>query len=200
MPHRLIHMSEFMTGIFLAVNAGATYLLMAATSQTQEEALRWSLLPLMGALIAAAVCYLFNKDREAARIVVGRTTFALVGGVLLPRLASFSSYFSEIVTDPIIVIALGFMASGACYFVSKPAVDRWSKRSQSIADDIIDGAMDAAKNKLKSMGLTTPQSILDRWPVPPLPGSPDHELYQSSLAAEIARMQELAKLSQSNLP
>jgi len=201
MPHRLVHIQEALLAVILAVHAGSTHLLMAAASQSEAEALRWSLLPLMGALIASATAFLLNRDREVGRIVAGRTIFALVGGVSVPKFASLiHPSLADVITDPLILVLFGIMAALPCYFLAKPIIERLGKQAPSTADDLIDGAMHAATNRLKNIGFVAPPSVASKWPVPPVPGSPDYQTYLVMLKEENERMAAVSKQTPIDLP
>lgn len=195
MPHRLAHIQEMVITLLGVVYSGVNYIVLATASQTEAEALRWSLLPLLGGLLACGGAFLLSQDREQNRIVVGRTIFALVACVISCKVASLipiSDALSSIITDPLILVGIGFTAGVIWYFLSKPIVVRLAKQAPATADDLIDNALKLTADHLKGMGLRTP-SIIQRWPVPPEPDSPDYQDYQALLQAELARMAAEAK-------
>lgn len=139
----MTHFAEPLLAGILAIVAIASKLLFLAVATGTEkiDAMQWSLLPLIGALLASGGAFMLNAKPEDRRTVAGRAIFACVFGVTMPKLLSIMHpWLQEATVDPILVILFGFLSGLIGYILSRPLVTRLFQRAPRMADEQIDAA------------------------------------------------------------
>lgn len=127
--------SEAATAMFLAIQQMAAFLILSQVAPESSEIMQWTLLPMIGATLAATGAFCFNTQLEVRKIVVGRCLFALVVGILGPRLMSmFHPWLKSLLVDPLILVGAGFIHGFAAYLMSWPFVRKAYERAPVIAD------------------------------------------------------------------
>lgn len=160
MPHRLPTFIDAAVAFVAAVSAlCAKIVMLAATHAVVEDAeerldiLMATMLPLIGALAAALVCYLFSTrtNPEARAVIGGRAIVAGFGGVVIPRILFMLNPHpgaSALFLDPIILMGMGFMAGWATYIMAYPFFASAQRRAPRIAEQQMD-RINAAINQEK---------------------------------------------------
>lgn len=127
--------SEAASAMFLAVQQMAAFLILSQVAPESAEIMQWTLLPMIGATLAATGAFCFNTQLEVRKIVVGRCLFAIVVGILGPRLMSMSHpWLKSLLVDPLILVGAGFIHGFAAYLMSWPFVRKAYERAPAIAD------------------------------------------------------------------
>lgn len=128
-------LAEAATTTAVAVQTIVASLLLSQLPPESAELMMWTLLPMIGATLAAGGAFCFNTQPEVRKIVVGRCLFALVIGVLGPRLMSMSHpWLKSILVDPLILVGAGFVHGFAAYLMSWPFVRKAYERAPAMAD------------------------------------------------------------------
>jgi hypothetical protein len=133
--------------------AAASLILIAATTTpfTDDAAVAaayWSLLPIVGALGAAFMAFLLNRVSENRPAVAGRVVGAMMAGVGLPRLLTFTHPWVKTLTmDPIILIMLGFICGLFGYAGARALVDRFFKLAPGVVNKQVDQLADVVAKK-----------------------------------------------------
>ncbi len=172
MPHRLPTFIDAAVAFVAAVSAlCAKIVTLAATHAAAEDVeerivqpaiqgdlarldiLMATMLPLIGALAAALVCYLFSTrtNPEARAVIGGRAIVAGFGGVVIPRLLFMLNPHpgtSALFLDPIILMGMGFVAGWATYIMAYPFFASAQRRAPRIAEQQMD-RINAAINQEK---------------------------------------------------
>lgn len=148
--------SEAATTMFLAVQQMAAFLILSQVAPESAEIMQWTLLPMIGATLAAGGAFCFNTQPEVRKIVVGRCLFALVIGILGPRLMSMSHpWLKGLLVDPLILVGAGFIHGFAAYLMSWPFVRRAYERAPAIADKQMQAVEKEIDRRIKQNNPTT---------------------------------------------
>jgi hypothetical protein len=148
--------SEAATAMFLAVQQMAAFLVLSQVAPESAEIMQWTLLPMIGATLAATGAFCFNTQLEVRKIVVGRCLFALVVGILGPRLMSMSHpWLKSLLVDPLILVGAGFIHGFAAYLMSWPFVRKAYERAPVIADKQMQAVEKEIDRRIKQNNPTT---------------------------------------------
>jgi len=129
---------EAVTVTLAAVQTATTAFLMAVVPPEQVELMSWTLLPMVGATIASGGAFCLNTQTELRRYVIGRCLFALVVGVVGPRLTSMiHPWVSGMMVDPILKVGAGFVFGFVGYVVSWPFVKKFYDRAPNTAAELV---------------------------------------------------------------
>lgn len=153
MPHRICAFTEAVLAVISTVIVLASKLLLTAREAVsvaddgdgpaRMDALQWSLLPLIGGLLASGGAFLLNSEPERRKVVAGRAIFGCVASVAVPKLLSKVHPTVETMTvDPILVLFFGFVCGILGYVFSRAAVSRLFERAPKIAEEQVDAALD----------------------------------------------------------
>lgn len=136
MPHT--YLAEAITTITLVIQSAITAFMLAYAPASRLELLEWTLLPMLGATIAAGGAFCLNTQQEVRRIVIGRCAFALMMGVVGPRLMSMlHPWITEALADPLLKVGAGFLHGFIAYILSWPLVKSSYNRAAPIAEQLI---------------------------------------------------------------
>lgn len=136
MPHT--YLAEAITTITLVIQSAITAFMLAYAPASRLELLEWTLLPMLGATIAAGGAFCLNTQQEVRRIVIGRCAFALMMGVVGPRLMSMMHpWITEALADPLLKVGAGFLHGFIAYILSWPLVKSSYNRAAPIAEQLI---------------------------------------------------------------
>jgi hypothetical protein len=142
--------------MFLAVQQMAAFLVLSQVAPESAEIMQWTLLPMIGATLAATGAFCFNTQLEVRKIVVGRCLFALVVGILGPRLMSMSHpWLKSLLVDPLILVGAGFIHGFAAYLMSWPFVRKAYERAPVIADKQMQAVEKEIDRRIKQNNPTT---------------------------------------------
>lgn len=129
----------------------ASFILVAATVELQQADVHispvyWSLMPVLGAVLASGMAFLLNSVEEGPRAVAGRFIGALVTGVGIPRILTYMHpWLKEVALDPILLIVGGFFCGLMGYAAAKFTVEKFFKD----APRLVNSQMDRLKNHLE---------------------------------------------------
>ena len=136
MPHS--YLAEAITTITLVIQSAITAFMLAYAPASRLELLEWTLLPMLGATIAAGGAFCLNTQQEVRRIVIGRCAFALMVGVVGPRLMSMMHpWITEALADPLLKVGAGFLHGFIAYILSWPLVKSSYTRAAPIAEQLV---------------------------------------------------------------
>jgi len=136
MPHT--YLAEAITTITLVIQSAITAFMLAYAPASRLELLEWTLLPMLGATIAAGGAFCLNTQQEVRRIVIGRCAFALMMGVVGPRLMSMMHpWITAALADPLLKVGAGFLHGFIAYILSWPLVKSSYNRAAPIAEQLI---------------------------------------------------------------
>jgi len=128
-------LDEVMTATTLAVQTIVAGIVLAVAPPDRVELMTWTLLPMIGATLASGGAFCFNTQPEVRRIVVGRCLFALVVGVLGPRVLSMvHPWLRDMMIDPLLLVGAGFFHGFVGYLMSWPFVRRAYERAPAVAE------------------------------------------------------------------
>lgn len=128
-------LAEVTTATIAAMQIMVASFLLAVLPPESAEVMMWTLLPMIGATLASGGCFCFNLQAEVRKIVVGRCLFALVIGVLGPRVMSMMHpWIKDIMVDPLLLVGAGFINGFVGYLMSWPFVRRAYERAPVVAD------------------------------------------------------------------
>lgn len=131
----MTHTSEFISASILAVQGIATAILLALVPMDKLEMVYWTLFPLLGTTIISCGAYCLNTQQEVRRIVIGRCCFAIIVGVVGPRVMSMvHPWLREVMIDPLLLVGAGAAHGFVGYLISWPFVRRAYERAPAIAD------------------------------------------------------------------
>lgn len=127
-----------------AVISAANWILLAdAASADERYALKWTLLPMIGAVFACIAALFLNPQTERRRTVFGRTIVGMICGITVPKVASICSQtLKDVWLEPLVVILAAFLITVLAYALSRPIVEKVFRQSSSMADNLIDEARD----------------------------------------------------------
>lgn len=132
------YLAEAVTTITLIVQSTVTAFLLAYAPASRLELLEWTLLPMLGATIAAGGAFCLNTQQEVRRIVIGRCAFALMMGLVGPRLMSMlHPWITDALADPLLKVGAGFLHGFIAYILSWPLVKSSYNRAAPIAEQLI---------------------------------------------------------------
>lgn len=127
-------LSEVACGVLVTVQTLAAGVLLAVLPPDRTELILWTLLPMIGATLAASGAFCFNTASEVRKIVVGRCLFALVIGIIGPRILSMvHPWLRDIMIDPLLLVGAGFVHGFLGYLLSWPFVRRAYERAPAVA-------------------------------------------------------------------
>ncbi len=132
------YLAEAVTAITLIVQSAITAFLLAYAPESRVELLEWTLLPMLGATIAAGGAFCLNTQQEVRRIVICRCAFALMMGVVGPRLTSMlHPWITDALADPLLKVGAGFLHGFIAYILSWPLVKSSYNRAAPIAEQLV---------------------------------------------------------------
>ena len=130
--------AEVATATLVMVQTTVAAFLATVLPAEQADLMVWTLLPLIGATLAAGGAFCLNTQQEVRKIVVGRCLFAIVVGVILPRLMSMvHPSIREIMTDPLLKVGAGFFWGFLGYVMSWPVVRKSYERAPAAAAQMV---------------------------------------------------------------
>ncbi len=185
-PHRFIcqfthpfEVTDMVASLFNIL--AATTLFIAATIPYETDsamaAAMWSLMPMVGALLASTMAFMFNRVSENRREVAGRVIGALVVGIVLPRALTYVHPIIKTVSlDPILLVGLGFAFGLLGYAGGAALVAKYFKEAPSIVDRQMDRLAEAVSQKVvrktaenidtipvvEAVAETTAQKVVDK--------------------------------------
>lgn len=137
MPHHPF-LGEAVTVITLIVQSTVAAFLLAYAPESRMELLEWTLLPMIGATLAAGGAFCLNTQAEVRKVVIGRCFFALIVGVIGPRLLSLvHPSLASILSDPILKVGAGFAHGFLGYILSWPSAKGFYDRATPIAEQLV---------------------------------------------------------------
>lgn len=120
---------------------------MVREAVTRYDMVSWTLLPLVGALVACGGCVILAPPptkREAA----GRSIFGIFFAVCITQIAQNISWISDSIRVPGAKLLFGCLTALAVYGISKPFVVRWIRRSDRLGENLADGGAKYIENKI----------------------------------------------------
>lgn len=142
------YLAEAVTTITLIVQSTVTAFLLAYAPESRVELLEWTLLPLIGATLAAGGAFCLNTQVEVRKVVVGRCLFALIVGIIGPRLLSMlHPTLTDILSDPLLKVGAGFAHGFLGYILSWPFTKGFYEHAAPIADQLVKNAEDRIVNR-----------------------------------------------------
>jgi hypothetical protein len=129
--HSLIELAA--AGMAVTVSAGA------AAVMSPDDASKFAAFTAMGASLAVltCICYRFGKDSVAS--AGGKSVFAVVMGVSLPRLVQFIwPAFASFVTDPLALGFTGFTSGVLGYLLGFALLKAIDGRAENLSDKALD--------------------------------------------------------------
>lgn len=131
-------LAEVAAATLVTVQSTVAAFLLLYVPASRVELMEWTLLPMIGATIAAGGAFCLNTQQEVRRIVIGRCLLALMIGVVGPRLMSMvHPWVSEILSDPLLKVGAGFACGGTGYIISQPLFKRAYDRAAPIAEQLV---------------------------------------------------------------
>lgn len=136
--HHMMHhhpmLAEVVAAILTAVQGAVAAFMLAVLPASEAELASWTLLPLIGATLAAGGAFCLNTQQEVRKIVVGRCLFAVVVGVIVPRLFSMMHpWVAEVLGDTLLKVGAGFVFGFGGYVLSWPFVKKAYERAPAVA-------------------------------------------------------------------
>ena len=119
----------------------AAFIIIATTVELQSEgehmvAVYWSLMPMLGAIVASGMAFLLNRIDEGPKVIAGRFIMALVTGIGLPRILTYiHPWLKDLSLDPILLVLGGFFCGLMGYAAAKYTVDKFFKDAPGLVDD-----------------------------------------------------------------
>jgi hypothetical protein len=142
------YLGEAITTITLIIQSAATAFMLSYAPPSRLELLEWTLLPMIGATLAAGGAFCLNTQTEVRKVVIGRCLFALIVGVIGPRLLSMlHPAIAEILSDPLLKVGAGFAHGFLGYILSWPFAKGFYDRATPIADQLVKNAEDRIVNR-----------------------------------------------------
>lgn len=132
----------------------ASRMMLALVPESEIDLYRWTLLPIIGSVLATIGAFCFNTEIEVRKIIVGRCTFAFICGVITPRLVFLASPWDGVRTwliDPLLLIGAGIIFAFAGYILSYPFARQAYRRAPFIAAQ----KMKEIERKMKAESDTT---------------------------------------------
>lgn len=148
--------AEIVTSTVVTVQTIITTFLLATLPPETAEVMAWTLIPMIGATLAAGGAFCFNSQPEVRRIVIGRCLFAIVIGVLGPRILSMVHPWLKVaMIDPLILVGAGFINGFVGYLMSWPFVRKAYERAPAVADRQMQAIENAIDRRIKQNNPTT---------------------------------------------
>lgn len=149
MDNRLTFAHELLIGLLWLIGVAATKLYLQAANffilaqtnspklvqaSTEYDYMRWLLLPLIGAAVAAGICLAFS-NQEQKRDAPGRAMSGIFIGTLSVQLLAQMPYMDRWIIHPHALVLIGFVVSLLIYGFSQPFVRKYMDRtSHNLAD------------------------------------------------------------------
>ncbi|MGV3659798.1 MAG: hypothetical protein ACO1TE_06430 [Prosthecobacter sp.] len=134
MTHSHPMLDEVASLTLLAIQTAATSFLLAVLPADEAELMSWTLLPMIGATLAAGGAFCLNTQQEVRKIVVGRCLFTIVVGVVGPRMLSMMHpWMAGLMADPLLKVGAGFALGFCGYVLSWPFVKKAYERAPLLA-------------------------------------------------------------------
>jgi hypothetical protein len=90
-------------------------------------------------MIASGMAFALNRTAEKPKNVIGRAMGAMVAGVGIPRLLTYSHpWLKELLLDDVLLILGGFTCGLIGYAIAAPLVDKLFKKSPELANRMLD--------------------------------------------------------------
>lgn len=122
----------------VTVVAAVTQIVLGTVSDPEGE-LRLLLLPLLGAVLSSGGVIMLNPKPETRRIVIGRSIFALLAGVLAPQIVALvHPSLASVAVKPAVLVLLGALFAVLGYVLSKPFCKHLYARAEGIAQRGVD--------------------------------------------------------------
>lgn len=137
MHHRVPLITEALLASMATIIAASARVIMAMIPEGEVDLYRWTLLPLIGSVLATIGAFCFNTEPEVRKIVVGRCTIAFVAGVIGPRLIYVLSPWDGIrswLVDPLLLVGMGCLFAFVGYILSYPFTRAAYRRAPFIAE------------------------------------------------------------------
>lgn len=148
--------AEIVTSIVVTVQTIIATFLLATLPPETAEVMAWTLIPMIGATLAAGGAFCFNSQPEVRRIVIGRCLFAIVIGVLGPRILSMVHPWLKVaMIDPLILVGAGFIHGFVGYLMSWPFVRKAYERAPAVADRQMQAIENEIDRRIKQNNPTT---------------------------------------------
>lgn len=142
-------LAEVVTATIVVIQSAVAAFMMAVIPADQVELMSWTLLPLVGATLAAGGAFCLNTQTEVRRIVVGRCLFAIVVGVVGPRLMSMvHPFMRDMMADPLLKVGAGFAHGFIGYVMSWPVVRKSYERAPAVSDQLVKTVEDRMVEKI----------------------------------------------------
>lgn len=138
------HIPHALDSLILAVTtiaAAASTVALAETPQTSVERMDVMLLmlPLVGALICTAGCWLMNPAQETRRITMARCLFALFFGMMAPSaLVMIWPALAPYNVKPVFLLGTGAAISFLVFILSRPFFSQFYARADSLGKNLAD--------------------------------------------------------------
>lgn len=141
--------STSMAATTFCMLASSLILITAANLNYENEsamnAAMWSLMPIVGALLASCMAFLLNRISENRRAVIGRVIGACVTGVGLPRIMTYiHPTLKTMSLDPVLLILCGF----CCGLLGYAAAAHMVSRMFRVAPGFVDQGLKKAAEKI----------------------------------------------------
>ena len=148
--------AEIVTSTVVTVQTIIATFLLATLPHETAEVMAWTLIPMIGATLAAGGAFCFNSQPEVRRIVIGRCLFAIVIGVLGPRILSMLHPWLKVaMIDPLILVGAGFVNGFVGYLMSWPFVRKAYERAPAVADRQMQAIENEIDRRIKQNNPTT---------------------------------------------
>lgn len=127
-------------GVVTLVTAASSALLAVMPQSAVERMdLMFLLLPLIGAVCASGGFIMLNPRPEERRVTIGRGLLALFFGTISPQVVSWLwPSLAEYNVKPVFLLLVGSVVSALVFVLIKPIAVQLFKRSDGIADALVD--------------------------------------------------------------
>ncbi len=137
-PNHHPMLAEVATATLVTIQAAIAAFMLSVMPADQVELMSWTLLPFVGATLAAGGAFCLNTQQEVRKIVVGRCLFAIVVGVIGPRLMSMiHPSMLTLMADPLLKVGAGFVHGFIGYVMSWPVVRKSYERAPAAAAKVV---------------------------------------------------------------
>ncbi len=131
-------LAEAATATLVIIQSAIAAFMLSYAPADRVELMEWTLLPIVGATLAAGGAFCMNTQQEVRKIVIGRCLFALVLGVVGPRFISLAQpWIKELMADPILKVGAGFLCGLVVYILSWWVVKGMYARAAPIAAKLV---------------------------------------------------------------
>ncbi len=132
------YLAETLTTLLLVFQASVTAFMLSYVPPSRLELMEWSLLPMLGATIAAGIGFCLNPQIEVRKIVMGRCLGALILGVVGPRfVATMQPWVLELLSDPFLKVGAGAIGGYLGYIIVCALTKKAFDRATPIAEQLI---------------------------------------------------------------